>query len=106
MDAVACFMARQPGVQAVEAKLKPYLAAPRDTGTVEGFVAAGLGVAIVPMTRRSLAAEPSASVAYLGITDAGAARDIGIAWSTERRLLPAAERFRRHVVDEVRGRSL
>ncbi len=38
-DAVAEFMAHQPGVIEVEAKLKPYLAKPRNTGTSEGFVA-------------------------------------------------------------------
>ena len=38
LDAVARHMAAQPGVQEVERKLKPYLNAPRDTGTVEGFV--------------------------------------------------------------------
>lgn len=75
-----------------------------DLPTVEGFVAAGLGVAIVPMVRRELTAE--SSVRYLRIADDGAAREIGIAWSTERRLLPAAERFRRHVIDQVRARSL
>lgn len=35
---VARHMARQPGVQEVERRLKPYLASPRDTATVEGFV--------------------------------------------------------------------
>jgi hypothetical protein len=39
LDAVARHMAVQPGVQEVERKLKPYLRSPRDTGTVEGFVA-------------------------------------------------------------------
>jgi len=39
LDAVARFMAAQPGVQAVEEKLAPYLNNPRDTSTVEGFVA-------------------------------------------------------------------
>ncbi|CAL9412620.1 MULTISPECIES: SchA/CurD-like domain-containing protein [Streptomyces] len=39
LDAVARHMARQPGVQEVERKLAPYLSRPRDTGTVEGFVA-------------------------------------------------------------------
>jgi hypothetical protein len=38
LTAVARHMAAQPGVQEVERRLKPYLAAPRDTGTVEGFV--------------------------------------------------------------------
>jgi len=77
-----------------------------DLPTIEGFVAAGLGVAIVPMTRYELPAAARAGVRYLTITDPGATRDIGIAWSTERRLLPAAERFRRHVIDQVRARSL
>ncbi|MBA9005543.1 SchA/CurD-like domain-containing protein [Thermomonospora cellulosilytica] len=39
LEAVARFMATQPGVQEVERRLKPYLAGPRDTDTVEGFVA-------------------------------------------------------------------
>ena len=77
-----------------------------DLPTLEGFVAAGLGVAVVPMTRRGLAAETSAAVRYLAIDEHGATREIGIAWSTERRLLPAAERFRRHVIDQVRARAL
>ncbi|MEU5265873.1 SchA/CurD-like domain-containing protein [Amycolatopsis sp. NPDC021455] len=38
VDDVARFMAGQPGVQEVERKLVPFLASPRDTGTVEGFV--------------------------------------------------------------------
>lgn len=76
-----------------------------DLPTVEGFVAAGLGVAIVPMARRGLAVEGSAGIRYLSITAPAASREIGVAWSTDRRLLPAAERFRRHVIDELRGRS-
>ncbi|AGL16622.1 SchA/CurD-like domain-containing protein [Actinoplanes sp. N902-109] len=36
---VARFMAAQPGVREVEQRLKPYLSRPRDTGTVEGFIA-------------------------------------------------------------------
>ncbi|MBB4987040.1 MULTISPECIES: SchA/CurD-like domain-containing protein [Streptomyces] len=39
LDAVARHMASQPGVREVERKLKPYLTRPRDTDTVEGFVA-------------------------------------------------------------------
>lgn len=76
-----------------------------DLPTVEGFVAAGLGVAIVPMGRHGLEVETTAGIRYLTITSPVASRDIGLAWSTERRLLPAAERFRRHVIDELRGRS-
>lgn len=39
LDTVARHMANQPGVQEIERKLKPYLTKPRDTDTVEGFVA-------------------------------------------------------------------
>ena len=38
LEAVARFMAVQPGVQEVERKLAPYLDSPRDTGTVDGFI--------------------------------------------------------------------
>lgn len=68
-----------------------------DLPVVRGFVAAGLGVAIVPAT----AAE--AGVVMRGerlvrLTDAGAQREVGLAWSAERRLLPSAELFRAHVL--------
>lgn len=39
LDAVIRHMAQQPGVQEIERKLKPYITKPRDTATVEGFVA-------------------------------------------------------------------
>ncbi|MDJ1133963.1 SchA/CurD-like domain-containing protein [Streptomyces iconiensis] len=39
LDAVARHMATQPGVEEVEKKLAPYLSRPRDTSSVEGFVA-------------------------------------------------------------------
>ena len=38
LDAIARHIAQQPGVREVERRLVPYLAAPRDTGTVDGFV--------------------------------------------------------------------
>jgi LysR family transcriptional regulator, transcription activator of glutamate synthase operon len=76
-----------------------------DLPTVEGFVAAGLGVAIVPLPRRGAGAGTASDIRYLTIAEPAATREIGIAWSTERRLLPAVERFRRHVIDEARARS-
>lgn len=75
-----------------------------DLATVTGFVAAGLGVAVVPHGRRDGIGADAASVRRLAITDVPAAREIGLAWSTERRLLPAAANFRRHVVDELSRR--
>ncbi len=69
-----------------------------DLSTVTGFVAAGLGIAIVPTPRTDAA---QTAVRYLPISDHGATRDIGLAWSTERRLLPAAENFRQHAMAEI-----
>jgi hypothetical protein len=45
-------------------------------------------------------------VAYLEITDVHAVREIGLTWSADRRLLPAAELFRRHVMDRAASSSL
>jgi len=69
-----------------------------DLSTVRGFVAAGLGVAIVPAPRAGSPESAAGPVLYREIQDAGAVREICLTWSTERRLLPAAELFRRHVI--------
>lgn len=61
----------------------------QDLATIEGLVAAGLGVAIVP--------EPFAGVSgTVGITIAAEAarRSIGLVWRTDRALPAPAERFR------------
>jgi LysR family transcriptional activator of glutamate synthase operon len=76
-----------------------------DLSTVAGLVGAGLGVAIVPALRDHRAAD-GAPVSELGISDPGASQVIGIAWSTERRLLPAAERFRQYVLALSRSGAL
>jgi LysR family transcriptional activator of glutamate synthase operon len=72
-----------------------------DVTTVRGFVAAGLGVAVVPEPHAGV--EADRSVRYLPIADDGAYRELGVAWPVERRLLPAAERFRQFVLDSTRG---
>jgi LysR family transcriptional regulator, transcription activator of glutamate synthase operon len=69
-----------------------------DLPTMMAFVAAGLGVAIVPATPRPAADAGEERVTLLPITDAGAVREVGVAWSAEHRLLPAAEMFRAHVL--------
>src|SRR5712692_5518266 len=69
-----------------------------DLSTVRGFVAAGLGVAIVPAPRAGTLEAADGPIAYGEILDAGAVRDLTLTWSAERRLLPAAELFRRHVI--------
>jgi len=69
-----------------------------DLSTVRGFVAAGLGVAIVPAPRAGSPESATGPVLYPEILDTGAVREICLRWSAERRLLPAAELFRQHVV--------
>ena len=69
-----------------------------DLSTVRGFVAAGLGVAIVPAPRAGSPEAAAGPLAYCELSDPGAIRELCLTWSAERRLLPAAELFRRHVI--------
>jgi LysR family transcriptional regulator, transcription activator of glutamate synthase operon len=69
-----------------------------DLSTVRGFVAAGLGVAIVPAPRAGSPEAGAGPVVYRDLSDAGAVREICLAWPAERRLLPSAELFRRHAI--------
>jgi len=72
-----------------------------DLSTVRGFVAAGLGVAIVPAPRAGSPESAAGPVLYREILDTGAVREICLRWSAERRLLPAAELFRQHVISRA-----
>ncbi|MCV7287317.1 LysR family transcriptional regulator [Mycolicibacterium wolinskyi] len=63
--------------------------------TMEGLVAAGFGVAVVPVPRPERA-EPGA--VYLPLSQASAKRQLGLAWSADRSLPPAAERFADFVI--------
>jgi len=72
-----------------------------DLSNVRGLVAAGLGVAIVPAPRAGSPVAGPGPVRYLPILDDGAERDIYLTWSADKPLLPAAELFRRHVIDTV-----
>ena len=69
-----------------------------DLPTMRAFVSAGLGVAIVPATPEPTGDVRAERVALLPISDAGAVREVGVAWSAEHRLLPAAQMFRTHVL--------
>jgi LysR family transcriptional activator of glutamate synthase operon len=69
-----------------------------DLSTVRGFVAAGLGVAIVPAPREGSPESAAGPVVYREIAGTGAVREICLTWSAERRLLPSAELFRQHVI--------
>ncbi|MFZ0160239.1 MAG: LysR family transcriptional regulator [Kineosporiaceae bacterium] len=77
-----------------------------DVPTVRGFVAAGLGVAIIPRSRPGRAEASDAPVHHVPIADPSAVRQIGLAWSAAHRLLPAAELFREHVIETARSRRL
>ena len=77
-----------------------------DLPTVRGFVAAGLGVAIMPAPHPGETETQAGPLSYLPIDDPTAVREIGLAWSAERRLLPAAELFRQHVVETAKARRL
>jgi len=77
-----------------------------DVPTLRGFVTAGLGVAIVPALHAGSPDAITGAVHHLVITDAGAAREIGLGWSTERRTLPSAQLFRQHIIDRSQAQTL
>lgn len=66
----------------------------QDLATIEGLVAAGLGIAIVPEAMVG----PSGTHGIQIIGSPGARRAIGLTWRTDRRLPPAAERLREVIV--------
>ena len=69
-----------------------------DLPTIRGFVAAGLGVAVVP-AQGLRTPTTFARTRLLPLTDADAVREVGLAWLEQRPLLPSAEAFRRFVLD-------
>jgi LysR family transcriptional activator of glutamate synthase operon len=77
-----------------------------DVITLQGFVAAGLGVAIVPTLGRGPAPSTSERIHYVQLTDEHATREISLFWPEDRRLLPAAELFREHVITRSRTGKL
>jgi LysR family transcriptional regulator, transcription activator of glutamate synthase operon len=72
-----------------------------DLPVARGFVAAGLGVAIVPGTDSQTGTDSAAAVPLISLVDDGAHRDVGLAWSETRRLLPSAELFRQYVLSST-----
>lgn len=70
-----------------------------DIATLRGLVRAGLGVALLPASDR----ESSPGVRHLTVVDVPAVREVGLSWLADRRLLPAAELFRRHAVERSRS---
>jgi DNA-binding transcriptional LysR family regulator len=69
-----------------------------DLSTVRGFVAGGLGIAILPAPRAGSPEAAAGPIVYREIDDDHAVREICLLWSADRRLLPAAELFRQHVL--------
>ena len=57
--------------------------------TVEGLVAAGFGVAVVPVPRDG----GKSKIVHVPLTNAGAKREVGLVWDRHRILPPPAERF-------------
>ena len=99
---------RQQGTELCEkAGFRPVVAFEGDDlPTVRGLVAAGLGVAIVPAARSVSPDASSQVLSHVPIADPQATREIGLVWSTERRLLPAADMFRQFVIDRAAARDL
>ena len=98
---------RQSADLCLEAGFEPTVAFEgHDLATVHGFVAAGLGVAIVPAMRGGLSEATFPAARLLDITDVYAYREIGLAWAAGRRLLPAADLFRAHVLESARAGQL
>jgi DNA-binding transcriptional LysR family regulator len=77
-----------------------------DLSNVRGFVAASLGVAVLPAPRAGSPEAVPGPVAYLEIQDEGAVRQIFLTWSAERRLLPATDLFRRHLLGRAAAGQL
>jgi DNA-binding transcriptional LysR family regulator len=69
-----------------------------DLVVVRGLVASGLGVAVVPSADEEPEDGGRDDVRLVRLEDDGAYRDVGIAWPRNRRMLPSAELFRRHVL--------
>lgn len=69
-----------------------------DPATVRSLVAAGLGVALIPSDGNP-EIDAAATLRYLPVRDRKAARTLGMAWSTNRYRSPAAEQFRKFVLE-------
>jgi DNA-binding transcriptional LysR family regulator len=57
--------------------------------TIEGLVAAGFGVAVVPVPRD----RADTRVVHVPLTNVGAKREVGVVWDSDRSMGPPAQRF-------------
>ena len=87
-----------------------------DLATTRAFVASGLGISVLPAPPghhplmsdspdSSVSSTDVAEVCYRPLTDPQAVREIGVAWSSEHRMLPAARIFHEHVLGPA-GRAV
>jgi DNA-binding transcriptional LysR family regulator len=76
-----------------------------DLQVVRGLVAAGLGVAVIPSPSIDPPPARMDTEHLLRLTDEGASREVGLAWSRNRPLLPSAELFRQHTITRSRART-
>lgn len=99
---------RQQGIALCEkAGFRPRVAFEADDlPTVHGLVGAGLGVAIVPAAHHGPSGAAGRGVSHVPIRDPAAVRAVGLAWSTQRRMLPSADLFRRFVIDRAKAGDL
>lgn len=67
--------------------------------TVEGLVAAGFGVAVVPVPRDG----GTSKTVHVPLSNAGARREVGVVWARERALPPPARRFADFLSDDTKS---
>ena len=65
--------------------------------SVEGLVAAGFGVAVVPIPRDG----SRSKTVHVPLTNAGAKREVGLVWDRKRILPPPAKRFAEFLSDDA-----
>jgi DNA-binding transcriptional LysR family regulator len=65
--------------------------------TMEGLVAAGFGVAVVPVPRHG----GDSKTVHVPLSNAGAKREVGLVWAEDRAVSPPAERFARFLRTHV-----
>lgn len=70
-----------------------------DLATVRGFVGHGLALSILPSLGADIERVGTDRVVLRTITDPGANRHLGIAWTTQHPLLPSADLFRQFAID-------
>ena len=67
-----------------------------ELGTVAGFVAAGLGVAVIPVEDNP---QLPTGLTLLPLTGDRSSRDVGLIWHRDRAMTPVARRFRDYVTE-------